>query len=635
MLVVYLLTTVIVASWLIKMVASKKVICLKTILDIPLCLFLFSQILATIFSIDRHTSWWGYYSRFNGGLLSTISYFLLYYAFVSNMSKSAIQRTLRVALISAGLVASYGIAEHYGIDAQYWVQDVKNRVFSTLGQPNWLAAYLVAFIPLTWAFVFKSTKSPIFYILNFIFYICILYTKSRSGILGFGAAFLVFWGLTFWFNRRQPKPILKPFLIFAFSFFLLSLIIGTPVTPSLKKLIAKKQPISQPQPTPEPSPILISESGDIRKVVWQGAVEIWKNHPIFGTGPETFAYSYYWYRPREHNDLSEWDFLYNKAHNEYLNFAATTGTVGLASYLLLIGWFLTATLKNLSTPKAKNFLLTSGLLAGYTSILVTNFFGFSVVPVSLLFFLIPAMVVCLTRKELTITNQATKKISSGQGVLITVILIFGLYFLYFILSYWYADSQFARAEKFNKNEQHDFAFNTLQLAIRARPQEPIYHDELAWAATNLAVSTSKKQDATSSSQLVEVAIIESDKAIKISPYNLNFWKNRTKIFYQLSKIDEQYYQEALACLLQATDLAPTDPKIKYNLALFYAGSNQIDTAIKTLKEAVSLKPNYEDAHYALALFYEQSDEKEKAKEHLEYILGNINPQSQRAKEKLK
>ncbi|HUS60333.1 MAG TPA: tetratricopeptide repeat protein, partial [Nevskiaceae bacterium] len=395
----------------------------------------------------------------------------------------------------------------------------------------------------------------------------------------------------------------------------------------------KKQPISQPQPTPGPSPILISESSDIRKVVWQGAVEIWKNHPIFGTGPETFAYSYYWYRPREHNDLSEWDFLYNKAHNEYLNFAATTGTVGLASYLLLIGWFLTATLKNLPTPKAKNFLLTSGLLAGYTSILVTNFFGFSVVAVSLLFFLFPAMTVVFNQKKPTI-QKPTKNISPQQWFTIATILLFTFYFLYFILSYWYADFQFARAEKFNKNEQHDFAFNTLQLAIRARPQEPIYHDELAWTATNLAVSTSKKQDATLSSQLVDVAIIEQDLAIKISPYNLNFWKNRTKIFYQLSRIDEQYYQEALVCLLQATDLAPTDPKIKYNLALFYAGSNQIDTAIKTLKEAVNLKPNYEDAHYALALFYEQSDEKEKAKEHLEYILENINPQSQRALEKL-
>ena len=41
-----------------------------------------------------------------------------------------------------------------------------------------------------------------------------------------------------------------------------------------------------------------------------------------------------------HNLTSEWDFLYNKAHNEYLNYLATTGLFGLGSYLLFIGVFL-------------------------------------------------------------------------------------------------------------------------------------------------------------------------------------------------------------------------------------------------------------------------------------------------------
>ncbi|NCO89131.1 hypothetical protein GW881_04420, partial [Candidatus Roizmanbacteria bacterium] len=38
--------------------------------DILILIFLLSQILSTIFSIDRHTSIFGYYGRFNGGLVS-------------------------------------------------------------------------------------------------------------------------------------------------------------------------------------------------------------------------------------------------------------------------------------------------------------------------------------------------------------------------------------------------------------------------------------------------------------------------------------------------------------------------------------------------------------------------------------
>ncbi len=104
-----------------------------------------------------------------------------------------------------------------------------------------------------------------------------------------------------------------------------------------------------------------------------------RRYPIFGTGVETFAYSYYETRPVGHNYVSEWNFLYNKAHNEYLNFAATTGSVGLSSYLILIVVSVFVFIKN----------KRADLLAGYAAIGLTNFFGFSVVVVSLLFFFVP------------------------------------------------------------------------------------------------------------------------------------------------------------------------------------------------------------------------------------------------------
>jgi len=135
--------------------------------------------------------------------------------------------------------------------------------------------------------------------------------------------------------------------------------------------------------------------------------------------------------------------------------------------------------------------------------------------------------------------------------------------------------------------------------------------------------------------LVDLAISSSDRSLKISPYNLNFWKNRTRVFYSLAEIKEEYTQQALESLLMANKLAPTDAKIVYNLALVYAKVNQEETAIKTLEDAVQLKPNYDQARYALALFYEQKNEIDKAKEQLNYILEKINPNHETALEKLK
>ena len=656
MLLVYFFTILIAAAWLIKMIADKKFLFKRSFWDIPLVLFFLSQLVSFLVSIDRHTSLWGYYSRFNGGLVSIFCYLLLYWAFVNNMDKRKTLYSMFYVLCSATLVALYGVAEHFGIDAQAWVQDVRNRVFSTLGQPNWLAAWLVAIIPLTWGFALKGEKQRLFiipfrrnptlwaYPLFIILFLCLLYTKSRSGLLGLFAAFIVFWLGLGWINRKRLKAIIKPFLIFTFSFLVLSFVIGTPWTPSIKNFSreAGSRPAGQLENQTSAIPSGGTESGEIRKIVWKGALEVWKHNPIFGTGVETFAYSYYWQRPREHNDVSEWDFLYNKAHNEYLNYAATTGTVGLLAYLGLIGTFIFWSLRRIFKFKIKNSkienLLLISLLSGFISILVTNFFGFSVVAVNLLFFLFPAISFNLIQEEHSAKNIVHRKemlnLTWIQKSFILFSVLCAMYFALRVAQYWYADVRFALGEKLSKGGQTNQAFTELQKAVQIRP-EPIYRDELGITAAELAVAAFQQKQATLSAQLTKFAIKESDNALKISSYNVNFWKNRTRLFYALAEIDPKYNQEALKSLLKAYTLAPTDAKIAYNLGVLYSKLGQEETALQILEKTVALKPNYDQARYALGLFYEKQGKIDKAKEQFQYIIEKINPNYEPAVEKLK
>jgi len=339
---VYFMTTIILFTHLYNYFSNKVILFKKTSLTIPISIFLFSQILSTFFSIDRHTSIFGYYSRLNGGLLSTISYCLLYFILCIYITPKLRKKIIKFILISGSLVAIYGILEHFGIDKNYWVQDVQNRVFSTLGQPNWLAAYLNILIPF-------SLNSP----LAILLFICLIYTKSKSGII----ACLFILPLCF---KKSKITYFNYFVIIclALSFFLI------------------KKPSA-----PTPPTLNITASTDIRKIVWQGAIDLYKQYPILGTGVETFAYTYYWTRPASHNLTSEWDFLYNKAHNEYINFLATTGTIGFVAYMFLLICTLFYFTKN------KQYLF----LAAYISILITNLTGFSVVTISLLFYLLPAL----------------------------------------------------------------------------------------------------------------------------------------------------------------------------------------------------------------------------------------------------
>jgi hypothetical protein len=198
MLFVYAMTVLIAACWVGRMIVNRKLIYTKTPLDFPIYFFLLSQHFSTFFSVDPHTSIYGYYSRWNGGLLSTIAYTLLYVAFVSNARSDSVNRLIRYSVLpSATLVALYALLQRVGIDRDFWIQDVVSRVFSTQGQPNWLAAYLVMVIPFILMITVKSYirnhKSYMISSILFMMYAtAVALTRSRSGLLGFAVADVVF-----------------------------------------------------------------------------------------------------------------------------------------------------------------------------------------------------------------------------------------------------------------------------------------------------------------------------------------------------------------------------------------------------------------------------------------------------------
>lgn len=606
----YLITTLMVGVWVTRMILEKKIIFRRTLLDLPLLIFLLSQLLSTIFSIDPRTSIFGYYSRFNGGFLSTVCYSLLYWAFVSNMDRKSTVRSIYIFLTSAVFVSIYGILERLGIDKNIWVQDVVNRVFSTLGQPNWLAAFLAALIPATFSGLIKK---PYSYVLSTLFFIVLLFTKSRSGILGFVIADLGYWIYVFY---TYKKKYLKEFLTFNLIFFSLFLFIKTPFTS--KQITA---------PTNVPAlEVGGTESGDIRKIVWKGALNLWRDNPVIGTGLETFAYAYYKVRPAEHNLVSEWDFIYNKAHNEYLNSAANSGTFGLISYLVLIGFSLLIFVKSLKNNEDK--LIIVSLAAGYVSILVSNFFGFSVVTTQLQLFLFPAFVVCLNETE----NKKSKETKFSYWIILPAIIV--IFTVYSILRYWYADTLYAKAKGLNRSGDPVKAQEYIAQATNIFPKEPIYHLEKAESFTKIALDLNQAEKKDNLQDYIDMAISEVQRAQELAPNNPNIKRVSFSIFIRLALIDPKYLTNSVTILDSAIKDAPTDAKLFYNLGLTYARLGKIDMALENIKKAVELKANYKEARLAYALLLIDKKETAKAKEQLVYILTNIDPNDTITKQQL-
>lgn len=635
----YFMTILITAFWIIKMIFNKKFIFKKTILDLPFLLFLLSQILSTILSIDFRTSFLGYYSRFQGGLLSTFCYLLLYWALVSNLEKKQILKTLKVVLLSGFLVSCYAFLQHFGIDKDLWIQDVQNRVFSTFGQPNWLAAWIIILLPLSWIGIvdskIKSWRFLVSFFFSSFFFLILIFTKSRSGILAFAIVDLLFWLILF-LKSQTKKEIFQKLIITNLLFLVLVLVWGTPLTPNLKQIVNQDFNSSSTPAFSPNEPALETggtESGKIRAIVWKGAWNLFKKYPLLGSGVETFAFSFYETRPMEQNLVSEWDFLYNKAHNEYLNFLATTGLLGFSTYLSFIAVSLFIFLKNFKEGKEfKNYHLA--FFTGFSGILITNFFGFSVTNIAFLFFLLPGLSLVLGFSKEEKDKPIKITTNNFQKMMVVLILLLAAYLIYLNYQYWSADILFNQGKNLNNQGQYPQARTVLVKAIEKSPREAIFWDEISQTDTFLSNLFLENKDEKNAQNFAQQALGEINTAKNLSSRNLNIRRNEVILYLKLSGLNPAYLQKALLALVENSQLAPTDAKIFYNIGLTYARLGQIDKAQETLEKTIEMKANYRDARFALALLYEDLKRFGDAKVQLEYILNYIEPDDKLVQDEL-
>lgn len=681
MIVVYVFSVLIGTAWIWRMLQEKRVIFTKTPLFVPILFYIASQAVSTVFSLHPNTSIFGYYSRFHGGLLSTLSYSLLYFAMSSNFNKNDLKKLIPFSLFAAIGVALYAIPEHFGVSpscvlitneftVSCWVQDVKTRVFATFGQPNWLAAYFLMLIPLAfWLFTseWEKKKSTLLQkswsvVALVLFTMALLYTRSRSGFLALLAegALLVIAAaaisLLSWLQQQTlHRKMLVPICAALLPFFI-ALLLGSPYSPSLTEMIKKALPAptqvqqesaSAPESPSAPAPSTTSletggtDSSAIRAVVWKGAFDVWKRYPLFGSGVETFAYSYYKDRPQEHNNNSEWDFLYNRAHNEYLNALATTGLVGFFALIVLnisvLSLFVWEAWNALQNKNLETYWLAIALAAGYGSSIITNFFGFSTVMIGVLSFLFPAFLlawktpaeaenkkVAPAKKHLHKTQDAIELNLDGETFLFGLSGLVAFFFLIVIWGMWNNDRQMALAKRYFSEGQALKSYEIYESLTRSAPHEAVFWNEKSVLLAQLAVAT-KEEDPTVASQLAKQAEDASNTTVELNPAQVNFWKSRARVFILLSALDTNQAVKALESLKVAEEKAPTDAKIIYNQALIYDSLGKAPEADIAFQKAIDLRPRYEEARQSYAKFLENTNQLEKAVEQYQYVIENLNP----------
>lgn len=239
-------------------------------------------------------------------------YIFLGWLVYSNAFPNLKKNTHHILFISGSILAVLGLLqiiflpdlqflEKFGWDPHYF------RTASTFLDPNFLGSYLVLTLILLTQNLKFVKKWKIF--LFVIIYIALLTTFSRGAYLAFLISFL-----TFSVIKKSIKLAIVTLLLF------FTLLLGFQI---YQEAVTKPRGIDRTQ------------SAEFRLETWQQGWQLFQMHSILGIGFNTYRYAL-----RQYN-LGGEEFLQSHGastnDSSLLYVAATTGVIGLISYIFLLG----------------------------------------------------------------------------------------------------------------------------------------------------------------------------------------------------------------------------------------------------------------------------------------------------------
>ncbi|OQX71635.1 hypothetical protein B6D52_00770 [Candidatus Parcubacteria bacterium 4484_255] len=356
----------------------------------PAFIFIIILGLAIIFSQSPYRSFWGSYSR-KMGYLTWLHFFAFFLILFFNLKNNKqIKRILKAILFSSLVVIIYGLCQFLGFDFVNWYEPASRtfRIFSTIGQPNFLGSWLLLVIPIiTWFLVrasekFKKDKNTkqqiigaLIVSLLFLAVFSLVLTQSRGAWVGFFFSFFFFSIIYNFLQKQKRVAILLTILLVIICVFTVYINFNSlSPKPGDSFLTSRFKSLTN---------LRRSITGQVRINNWKVAVDLIKQKPILGYGPETQSFYFVKYYEPEWALTERINTYADRAHNDFLDTLLVSGVLGLLSYLFLIGSVFYFGLKNIFKNKSQLTLLA--LLSGLFGYLVSLQFSFHVVPTAIYF----------------------------------------------------------------------------------------------------------------------------------------------------------------------------------------------------------------------------------------------------------
>lgn len=314
-------------------------------------------IVLSFISVDVTRSWWST-AQWMTGTITYVHFYAWFIILASVFKEWKEWRSMIWASVGvSGAVALFGLGQLIGFGAAHYDPE-QGRIYSTVGNPIYLAQYLLLHIFLA-GFLLIKEKSQFLKILlaffSFLFVGTIFFTGTRSAVLAFFVSIVLFLILLLLSTKSRRTRIASlsscvAVIVCAVGLFLwLQTASGTAwahehVSPGMQRLIFN---VFQ-----DPARV------ELAHIAWQGFMA----KPFFGWGPNNYSYVFSTFvAPHDFGILFP-KLWYDQAHNHCLNILATTGSIGFVAYLFpwCVAWWLLW--RKLSTTH------TTGTRVGYSII---------------------------------------------------------------------------------------------------------------------------------------------------------------------------------------------------------------------------------------------------------------------------
>lgn len=344
---------------------------------------------------------------------------------------------------------------------------------------------------------------------------------------------------------------------------------------------------------------------------WPITLEVLKNpkQAIAGVGIDNFMGAFTRGRPIRLNNSLMWNVRFGTNATFLFHITATMGLLGTVGILFLLRSFWP---NKRSNSWHIGELITS-LLAIATLLLLPPMF--------------PVLVVCAcilllqnNPNEKHIHWHLKKSVSWIPVILtlaITVLIIASGYSLFRIYK---GERSFFLSIKARERNDGKETYEKQVEAIRWNGNTSRYHFQLSQTSlaianfmasnpTGTATDSGKKvltnQEQQNITNLIQQAVNEGKRAIKLSPGDVYVWENLAQIYDGIATVTPDAQKWAIATYQQAIQLDPTNPLLRITLGGKFLQQGNWDGAVQQFTIATNLKPDHANAHYNLAYAYQQ------------------------------